>query len=220
MVVLVESLDFRGRAAPIIGCIRPRLFFLALILSGSALVCGCAHPRQTEPEVNPNELNDQGFQVYLARAPLITVDEAYRAMLILADGEDTSQGFAERKEKLESRGIARAAWNLQAENVIDAGSLAFMVCRICKISGGVNSTLFGSWGLGDRRYALRELIYRQMVDEMIDYQFVTGADLHGLMRKADAFMMEKGLYESENIDLTDEGDRDEHGELIVPPSPN
>lgn len=173
-----------------------------------------------EPEVNPNDLNDQGFQVYLARAPLITVDEAYRAMLILADGEDTSQGFTERKEKLESRGIVRAAWDLQADNVIDAGSLAFMVCRICKISGGVNATLFGSWGLGDRRYALRELIYRQMVDEMIDYQFVTGADLHGLMRKADALMMEKGLYESENIDLTDEGDRDEHGELIVPPSPN
>lgn len=220
MVVLVESLDFRGGAAPIIGCIRPRVFFLAMILGVSTLVCGCAHPRMGEPEVNPNDLNDQGFQVYLARAPLITVDEAYRAMLILADGEDTSQGFTERKEKLESRGIARAAWDLQAENVIDAGSLAFMVCRICKISGGVNATLFGSWGLGDRRYALRELIYRQMVDEMIDYQFVTGADLHGLMRKADALMMEKGLYESENIDLTDEGDRDEHGELIVPPSPN
>lgn len=220
MVVLMESLDFRVWAAPIIGCFRPRVFFLAMILSVSALVCGCAQPRQSEPEVNPAELDDQGFQVYLARAPLITVDEAYRAMLILADGEDTSQGFAERKEKLESRGIARAAWNLQTKNVINAGSLAFMVCRICKISGGVNATLFGSWGLGDRRYAIRELIYRGMVDEMIDYQYVTGADLHGLMRKADALMMEKGLYESENIDLTDEGDRDEHGELIVPPSPN
>lgn len=218
MVLLAKNLSFRRELMPIIGCIHPRAFFLATLLGFVMSISGCAQPRQGEPETDPSQLSDDGFQVYIARAPLITVDEAYRAMLILADGEDTSKTFDERREKLESRGIAKAAWRLQAENVIDAGSLAYMVCRICKISGGINATLFGSWGLGDRRYALRELIYRQMVDEMIDYQYVTGADLHGLMRKADGLMMEKGLYESENIDLTDERDRDEHGDLIVPPS--
>lgn len=220
MVILRNLLDLAHRLMPIMKGNSPRAFFLALVTGVFAAVCGCAQPRQAEPEVNPDDLSDEGFQVYIARAPLITVDEAYRAILILADGEDTSQNFEERREKLESRGIARAAWRLESESVIDAGSLAFMVCQVCEIRGGVNSMLFGSWGLGDRRYALRELIYREMIDEMIDYQYVTGAELHGLIRKADALMMEKGLYESEKIDLTDEEDRDAEGNLIVPPSPN
>lgn len=220
MVILKNSLDSGLLAMPIIRSICPRAFFLALVTGACIAFCSCAQPRQAKPEVNPDELSDEGFQVYIARAPLITVDEAYRAVLILADGEDTSKNFDERRQKLESRDIARAAWNLEGQNVIDAGSLAFMVCKVCEIRGGINFTLFGSWGLGDRRYALRELIHREMIDEMIDYQFVTGAELHGLIRKADTLMMEKGLYETQKIDLTDESDRDSEGNLIVPPSPN
>ena len=77
----------------------------------------------------------------------------------------------------------------------------------------------GVIGLGDRRYALRELIYREMIDEVVDYDYMTGAALFALMRKADALMEKKGLYESEGVDLSDETDRDAEGNLIVPPLP-
>ena len=201
---------------------RPRRRFtpsclLALLISGS-LAPGCTAPRQEQPAVNAAELSDEGFQAYVAELNLVTVDEAYRAMLILADGQDGSKDFEERKAKLESRGIARAAWRLEPENVIDSGSVAYMICKICQIKGGVNMNLFGSWGLGDRRYALRELVYREMIDESVDYQFMTGAILYGLMREADELMAERGLYESEGVDLSDESDRDAQGNLIVPPS--
>jgi hypothetical protein len=162
-------------------------------------------------------LADEGFQAYLAEAELVTVEEAYRAMLILADGEDSSTSFEQRRELLESRGILRPEWNLQPQNVIDVGSVAYMVCRVCQIRGGVNCRLFGSWGLGDRRYALRELLYREMIDRTVDYQYMTGAAMITVLAKADELMEKKGLYYSETIDLTDEGDRDEAGELIVPP---
>jgi len=191
-------------------------FILALGLSG--FFTGCAGPRKEQPTVKATDLSDEGFQAYLAEVSLVTVDEAYRAMLILADGQDGSKDFEERKQKLESRGIARAVWNLQPENVVDSGSVAHMVCRICKIGGGVNAMLFGSWGVGDRRYALRELIYREMIDEMVDYQYMTGAELYGLMRKADDLMSKRGLYETKGVDLTDQGDRDAQGNLIVPPT--
>lgn len=180
------------------------------------LVGACAGPRQTAPEVNPNTLSDEGFQAYLAEIDAVTTDEAYRAMLILADGQDTSKTFAERKEKLESRGIAKPEWNLQPDNIIDAGSVAYMICRVSKIRGGVCYNLFGRAGLGDRRYALRELIYREMLDQTADYQHVTGAVMIGLLAKADALMEKQGLYESKKIDLSDEGDRDEFGNLKVP----
>jgi hypothetical protein len=169
------------------------------------------------PEVAPGELSNEGFQAYLADAHLVTVDEAYRAMLILADGFEAHGSFEERREALESRGIARAAWKLRPQNVVDAGSVAYMVCRICRIRGGVNCNLFGRWGLGDRRYALRELLYREMIDDTVDYQHITGPALAAVMAKADELMEKKGLYETEMIELSDETDRDEFGNLIVPP---
>jgi hypothetical protein len=147
---------------------------------------------------------------------LVTVDEAYRAMLILADGQDTSKTFEERKAKLEERGVARSAWNLHPENVVDIGSVSYMICRICKIRGGIDMNTFGAIGIGDRRYATRELIYRDMIEDVVDYSYVTGARMVGILGKADAYMSKKGLYPSQGIDLSDETDRDKQGRLIVP----
>ena len=191
-----------------------RLVLLAMLCL--CVAAGCAGPRPSPPSVDSSTLSDEGFQAYLAEVDLVTVSEAYRAMLILADGEDTSKSFEERKQKIESRGIARKEWNLHPENVVDAGSLAYMICQVCKIRGGVCFNLFGRAGVGDRRYALRELIYREMVDEMGDYQYVTGATMVGLLAKADVLMQKKGFYKTEEIDLSDEKDRDEFGQLKVP----
>lgn len=162
-------------------------------------------------------MSDEGFLAYLAEIPEVTVEEAYRAMVILADGEDNNESHDARQEVLQSLGIARAAWGLEQEHVIDAGSVAFMVCRICRIRGGINFNVFGSWGLGDRRYAMRELVYRGMLEDSVDYQYMTGQSLVALMAKADDLMEKKGLYETQRVDLSDETDRDESGELIVPP---
>jgi hypothetical protein len=192
------------------------LFMVCAVL----LTAGCAGPRATQPEMDPATMTDECFQAYIATVDLVTVDEAYRVMLILADGEDASKSFEERREKLESRGIARAAWNLKPENVVDSGSVAYMVCRICEIRGGVNMRVFGQAGLGDRRYALREVMYREMIpEEIVDYQYMTGAAMVALLAKADELMAKKGLYETQHIDLSDQTDRDASGNLIVPPSP-
>lgn len=220
MVVLSLALSERSYYRAIWGCrtrlkssVRPALALVAC----SLLQSGCAGPRMSPPEVDPATLSDDGFQAYLSEAPLVTVDEAFRAMLILADGEDDSQSFDQRRQKLETREITRPAWRLKAENVIDAGSVAYMVCRICKVRGGVNYNLFGSLGLGDRRYAMRELLYLDMLDDAVDYQYMTGPALVALMGKADELMEKKGLYETQRIDLSDETDRDAGGHLIVPP---
>ena len=190
-----------------------------LVLAWGLLPIGCMGPRTTQPEVDPAGLTDEAFQSYLAEAPYVTVDEGYRAMLILADGHDGGKTFEERRQKLEDRGIARAAWQLKPDHVLDAGSISYMVMKICQVRGGVNCNLMGSWGLGDRRYAMRELVYRGMLDDSVDYQAMTGGKLIALMAKADELMEKKGLYESTKIDLSDETDRDPSGNLIVPPIP-
>lgn len=190
------------------------IVFLALV--NLPAFFGCASPRQTAPAVDPATLSDDAFQAYLATVDVVTVDEAYRTMLILADGEDGSKTFDERRQKLEQRGVSKAAWNLKPENTIDIGSVSYMICKICKISGGVDMNTIAALGVGDRRYATRELIYREMIEDAVDYQYMTGARMVGLLGKADALMAKRGLYPNQGIDLSDETDRDEQGRLIVP----
>ncbi len=202
------------------GCHRGRVAaILAVSCAVLPLAIGCGGPRMTTPSVDPATLSDVAFQAYLAELDVVTVDEACRAMLILADGEDTSRTFEERKRKLESRGILRAEWGLQPEHVIDAGSLSYMVCQICRIRGGVNLNVFGRLGLGDRRYALRELMYHGLLDDRVDYQYMTGAAVVSVLAKADALMEKRGLYETQIIQLDDATDRDQFGNLIVPAAP-
>ncbi|MCK6484732.1 MAG: hypothetical protein HUU22_15365 [Phycisphaerae bacterium] len=171
-----------------------------------AFVAGCAAPRKTAPPVDPATLSDDGFLHYLAEVPLVTTDEAYRAMLILADGEDTCKSFEERRDKLVQRQIVNPAWDLQPDHVIDRGSVAAMVCKICRLRGGLNRVLFASWGLGDRRYANRELVYRDLLDPGTDYVPIKGGQLVALMTKADALMEERGIYETVPVELGGEAD--------------
>jgi hypothetical protein len=131
----------------------------------------------------------------------VTVDEACRAVLILADGEDTAKTAEKRMAVLEERGIVRPAWKLRPDDCIDKGSVAYMVCRVLRIQGGVNMLVFGSWGPGDRRYALRELVYRQMMADSPAYRYIAGAELASLLREADSYMQERNAYTMESVEL-------------------
>ncbi len=165
------------------------------------VIGGCARPRKTAPAVDPAGLDDMGFQAYLADIPLVTVDEACRAMLILADGEDKTKTWSKRREVLLSRGLIRSAWGLQPNNLVDRGTVAFMICRICEIRGGVNCLVLGSVGLGDRRYAHRELVHRGLMPRSTEWQSITGGQMVSLLGKADELMEEKELYGTETFDL-------------------
>lgn len=194
---------------------RDALWFAGAL--GLMLAAACLGPRTTPVDSDPDKLADLEFQAYLADLPTVTVAEAYRAMLILADGKDPYKTFDERKTALESRGIARPAWNLAPDHVIDKGSVAYMVCRICRLRGGVNLLVFGSLGVGDRRYALRELVYRGLCEDSVHYQALTGGELVAILTKADAYMEKQGLYQAVPVELPPEPAPGETPEWTNPP---
>lgn len=141
----------------------------------------------------------------LQKEPMVTVAEAYRAMVILADGEDDHKSFEERRSSLESRGIARPEWKLAREACIDKGSVAYMVCEIIKAPGGANLNLMGRAAhLGDRRYAVRELAFLGLMPQTAPYRYITGGELVDLAAKADRYMAEHGRYGSEPTDIARE----------------
>lgn len=186
-------------------------------VAAALFMAGCVEPHRDPPSVDPNTLGDVEFQSYLADAPLVTVDEAFRAILILADGEDTCKTFVERRDKLESRGIARPGWKLNPEAIIDRGTLAYMVCKICKIYGGVDLLVFGNLGIGDRRYSMRELIYEKIMDEGSAYWYVRGDEISSVLAKADEFMRKTKVYESTVNELPPEPPPGQSPDWVVNP---
>jgi hypothetical protein len=181
-----------------------RVWAFGLVLGGwvlFGLAGGCAGPRLTQPAVDPATLDDSAFQAYLADLPMITVNEACRAILILADGKDTTKDWSERSQELQKRGWIRSAWNLQPDNKADRGTVAYMICQVCRIVGGVDRLVLGSWGLGDRRYAYRELVYRDLMPDGTEWGYLTGGQMVALMGKADKLMEERHLYPTEKFDL-------------------
>ena len=117
---------------------------------------GCTQQRRFEPSIAPEQLSDIQFLHYLETVPLTTFGEGCRAMLIAADGSDAYDDHATRYAELRRRGMVRDAWALSPDDVLDMGTLCFMTQRVCRLKPSVSSTLLGSWGLGDRRYAVRQ----------------------------------------------------------------
>lgn len=166
------------------------------------LAVGCS------PMLRPEQA-DRGEQVtsddflhdHLQRQSVVTAAEAYRAMLMLAEGQDTPRSFAGREEELLSKGILREDWRLSRETALDRGTIAWMTCRIIGMKGGVNMRTMGELGVGDRRYAVRELVYYQLLDPGPPYRYMSGAELVDLMHKADGYMLQEGRYEQPPTDL-------------------
>lgn len=147
---------------------------------------------------------------HLQRLPAVTVAEACRGMVMLADGEDKFTSFQERESSLIERKILRPEWRLEREQAIDRGSVAYMVTRILKIRGGVNMQTFGRLGIGDRRYAVRELAYLDLLPSTPAYRYMTGGELVDLLARADDYMAAHDMYPEQRTDIT---------EMLATPTP-
>jgi len=176
---------------------------LAGVLLVTVGLCGCSQTLRSD-QANRGEQCDVDvfLHEHLQKQPMVTTAEAYRAMLILADGDDTQDSFEARQQTLEQRGIARRSWGLSRDACIDKGSVAFMVCKILQVRGGVNLALLGELGIGDRRYAVRELAYMDLMPQAASYRYITGGELVDLMLKADRYMAEHNMYEEESVDIS------------------
>lgn len=166
-------------------------FVKSLVIVAVALVSvgGCAAPKRTyQPAQDHNTLSKIAFVHHLGTLPTVSMDEAYHAMLLLAREADSPTSFEERQAFLVRRGVVRAAWGLEADDVLDKGTLAYMIVKICGVPGGLNDAMFGSWGLGDRRYALRNAVWHDLIPYGMPYHVVTGGEMLTAITKAAEYM--------------------------------
>jgi hypothetical protein len=193
-----------------------RTFFIVLSVLTFLVVTGCTeqkwnvaplapsgtpintaeNPAQTQPAepLNGELVDEMDFFDTMLKKHRCTIGEAVRGVCLLVNGSDPGKTFDERYEFLLQRQIVRPAWNLKSDDWIDRGTLAYMLIKAGGIKGGVNLRLLGSLGLGDRRYAYRELIYLNLMETGCDYQYLTGPELITVTGNVDRFIQDRGNY--------------------------
>jgi hypothetical protein len=155
---------------------------------------GCSQTRQYQPPVDPQTLTDIEFLHYLEQVPVVTFEEGCRGIAMLAEGQDPHDSHAARYEALRAQGIVRDAWKLDAADTLDLGTLAFMAAEAVDLPPSVDSVLLGSWGLGDRRYALRRAVEHGIVGYGPTYKPVTGEEMVAALHHLDGYLAKRQEY--------------------------
>jgi hypothetical protein len=160
-------------------------FLVSLTLVG---MCSCQSPSKqqakaiapppTEQTTAPGR--DSAELAYtLATQTWCSNDDAASLILLLANGRDASPDFEQRRASLASQGIMPAAWNLNADDPVTKGALAYMLCKTLNVKGGLMYRLAPC-----RRYAYREAVYLGWMLRGGDNEPLTGPEVVGIMSRA------------------------------------
>ncbi|NIA07825.1 MAG: hypothetical protein GWP14_09385 [Actinobacteria bacterium] len=140
------------------------------------------------PPAQGEVVSDAEFLYELSNKKYCSTDDAYRGILYFVDGADTSSNFQERTARVQMHGLAKADWKHTPQAPITKGKVAYMFARALEFPGGVmyNITDAGS------RYALRELIYKDIIRIGSEGQAVSGAEYVGILGRADDYRLAAG----------------------------
>lgn len=127
----------------------------------------------------------------------VTNNDALHGLLIIEDGKDLSNDYQERVAQGIRRKWLSSSFDLPANAAAHIGWMAGTGCRIMKIRGGLTMMIFGPVD----RYAVKELIYMEILPLRTDNQSLTGGEfidyLNRLERIAGRSAMKKGELELE-----------------------
>ena len=133
----------------------------------------------------PEGESSAGYLDRMASQQTVSENDALRGILLLSDGKDASETFAQRVRTLVERQVAGRSWSFRSDRPITRGKLAYMVYQSCKMSGGVILALTGP----SPRYCLRELQYQGFVtQESPVYGQVTGMEFVAILTRADTYL--------------------------------
>ena len=157
-----------------------------LLVAAGMLAAGCGQGGQVRPAQAelPGQETSPAFLDRVASTPTVTENDALRGVLMLLDGKDDSESFAQRAEALKARRIVDPAWDFAADRAMTKGRLAYMLYLACKVPGGLTLTLTGP----SQRYCLRELQFIGMMSSGATYADVTGLEFVAAITRADTYI--------------------------------
>ena len=140
------------------------------------------------PPAEGEVVSDAAFLYELANKESCSTDDAYRGILYFVDGADTSSTFQERTARVRMHGLIKADWKHVPQAPITKGKVAYMFARALEFPGGV---MYNITNAGPR-YALRELIYKDIIRIGSEEQKVSGAEYVGILGRADDYRLAAG----------------------------
>ncbi len=151
---------------------------------------------------NNNVLADKNIYRDLADRGIATYEDGCRAISYFVDVPESTMTFEELVLELKKKGIIRRRWKYKAEKPVTRGIMAYMVCRVLNIKGGLTMRALDGIerftslirkklkikddftlpdiGIG-KRYAYLELQNMALVPTGHKKTFLTGHDLLALM---------------------------------------
>ncbi len=167
--------------------------------TGLLLLAGCQAPHLAPSGPVPQRGTAE-LVMYIGDQPFVTAEPAYRAIYALATGESYSGEFAELAERMRAERLVDARWQHAPDRCLDRGTVAFMVCRACRIRSGLNWILTG---LG--RYAWRELQYKGIAGEGSETALMSGGEFVGMLSRAEEYLERTGRAGDQTIRLRPRG---------------
>lgn len=150
------------------------------------VVCSCQTNIELGRKIAPSsgalaaESRDSANLAYrLSSQTWCTNDEACSMVLLMIDGEDRYQSFVDRLIALDAKGVANASWDIEANEPVTKGTLAYMLCRALGLKGGVMLRLIPC-----RRYAYREALYHGLMAKGAAREPLTGPEAVGIIGRA------------------------------------
>ncbi len=147
-------------------------------------------------------LAKEGIYRELVDRGIATYEDGCRAISYFVDVPENTMTFEELVLELKKKGIIRRRWKYKAEKPLTRGIMAYMVCRVLNIKGGLTMRALdgierftslirkklkikGDFALPDfgmnKRYAYLELQNMVLVPTGYKKTFLTGHDLLALM---------------------------------------
>jgi hypothetical protein len=163
--------------------VRSSTFILSLVV----LLTGCHTPRTGKPVAKELSGSDPDAQISfwheLADEPVASNDQALRAILLYVDNKDDSATYEARVQALKSRSILPPGFYQPAVAGVTRGTLAVAIMNLLHEKGGVTTRIFGP----SPRYAVRELMFINVLPPSTPNQAVSGNELVGIIGRVEDY---------------------------------
>lgn len=127
------------------------------------------------------------FWHQVAKSPLCTNNEALHGLILFDEGKDICQTYEERLLLLQSKGYLSESFSAPANQVVQRGTVAQVLCHILKIRGGLTMRLVGP----HPRYATRELMHMNLFPPCSPNQSMSGIEFVDAISKAESYQEEQ-----------------------------
>lgn len=170
---------WRGRGG---GC-RSALRALEMLVAGSALALGLGCDRQmaqtsvTDRYPRPEQELDHAES--LESTSVVTNNDMLHGFLVFASGEDPWTTYAQRVLDARARGWVPKSWNEPANESATVGRMASIASHIVEIRGGLSFMILGP----TPRYALRELMYQDILPPRTENQSLSGLEFTDFLNR-------------------------------------